>query len=125
MRGFLAMAAAALVGFSASATPAEPDGATKLRCAAAFMITRDEQARGIDAMKACPAMEPRGRLYYEYVVTGEMIDRLIDHRAAAALVEQQTEQLQKEAIDSADPAEFVDGVMKKCLPILDAKFPPQ
>jgi hypothetical protein len=108
-----------------SSRPAEPDRATKLRCGAAFMIVLDEQQRGIAAMKRFPAMEPRGRRYFEYVMAGEMQERKLDKAGYMALAKEQIEALQKEAIEASDASKFVDGVMQKCLPILDAKFPPE
>ena len=106
-----------------SSRPAEPDRATKLRCGAAFMITLNEQQRGIAAAKRYPTMDPRGRSYFEYVMAGEMQERKLDKAGYAALAKEQIEVLQKEAIEASDPAKFVDGVMQTCLPILNAKFP--
>jgi hypothetical protein len=122
MRAVLAILAASLL---ASAAQAEPDRATRLRCAAAFMIIGNEQSRGIPSAKAYPAMEPRGRYYFESVMGAEAQERNLDKDGYRALAKEQVESLQMESIKASDPAKFVKGLMKLCLPILDAKFPPQ
>ena len=103
------------------AASAEPNNATRLRCAAAFMLVLNDQQRGVKTATSYPAMEPRGRRYFEYVMGAEMLDR----DAGMALAKEQIEKLQKEAIEAKNPAKFVDGIMQPCLRILDAKFPPE
>lgn len=107
------------------AASAEPNSATRLRCAAAFMLVLNDQQRGVKTATSYPAMEPRGRRYFEYVMGAEMLDRNLDRDAGMALAKEQIERLQKEAIEARDPAKFVDGIMQPCLRILDAKFPPE
>ena len=122
MKAVLAILAASSL---ASAAQAEPDRATQLRCAAAFMIIGNEQSRGIPSAKAYPAMEPRGRYFFESVMGSEAQERNLDKDGYRALAKKQVEAVQMESIAATDPAKFVKGLMQLCLPILDAKFPPQ
>jgi hypothetical protein len=135
MRALLLLFIAALAGVGPAlaersaaaegAPSAEPDRAARLRCAAAFMIIRDEQQRGVKPVVAYPAMEPRGRQYFEQVMADEARERNLDSAGSRALANAQVEQLQMGSIQASDPAKYVDGIMQPCLRLLDAKFPPR
>jgi hypothetical protein len=126
MRSVLTLLAlGAFAAWPASSRPAEPDRAARLRCAAAFMIIHEEQQRGAKSVNTYPAMEPRGRQYFEDVIDGEMGERQLDRTAMMAVAKKEIEQLQMGAMEAKDPAKYVDGIMQPCLRMLDARFPPQ
>lgn len=90
----------------------------ELRCAAAFAIVGNEQARGVASALRYPAMAGAGREFFVRAMTARMDRDGLDREAAAAIARGHVEALQEESMASADPGGFVAGVMDQCLPLL-------
>lgn len=96
---------------------------TSLRCSAAFGLIAYDQKRGAPGANAFPPLGVRGREFFVRTTA-----RLMDEAGAAretvqALLKVRVDELQKGAIASANPGEFVGRTARACLPLLDVEVP--
>lgn len=92
--------------------PLSLENRTALRCAAAFAIVADGQARGNREMQAHPALDQRGREFFVRTSARLMDDTGMDRAAVAAA-------LQAQALELRDKNEIVQ-IMPACLLLLEA-----
>lgn len=83
-----------------------------LRCAAAFALTAQAQARGEDAALQYPLMAERGREFFVRSSARIMDETGLGRAAVASLIQQQAQKLSDDG--------NIDEVMPPCLIMLEA-----
>ena len=91
-----------------------------LRCSAVFAIVAGEQQRGVASALAYPALGERGREYFVRSSVRLMDDLQLSRGEVEAGLRTEVEALQKAAMATANPGEYVDSVMQPCLSALEA-----
>lgn len=90
-----------------------------LRCAAAIAIVASEQERGVESALDYPPLAERGKRYFADVGERVMQETGMTREQVREVLEQDVEQLQREAVESADPRGTVEAVMGPCLELLE------
>ncbi|MFM5908659.1 MAG: hypothetical protein ACKOPO_13915 [Novosphingobium sp.] len=96
---------------------------TALRCSAAFGLVAHDQSRGAPGSANYPALGKRGREYFVRTTARLMDETGATRDQVQVLLRQRVDALQKGAIESRNPAEFVSRTIKACMPLLDAEVP--
>ncbi len=96
--------------------PLSLENRTALRCAAAFAIIADGQARGNRKSLAYPALGQRGREFFVRTSARVMDDTGMDRTAVADVLRAQAQGLQ---VDGERGRE-IDQIMPACLLLLEA-----
>ena len=91
-----------------------------LRCSAAFAIVAGEQQRGVASAAVYPPLGQRGREYFVRASVRLMDDLALTREQVEANLRSEVQGLQKTARDAADPAGYLDDVMRPCLSALEA-----
>jgi len=109
---------------AAPATAQEPARLTLehrmlLRCSAVFAIVAGEQQRGLASALAYPALGERGREYFVRASVRLMDDLKLTREQVEASLRTEVDGLQRSSSEAADPAAYVDGVMRPCLSALE------
>jgi len=91
-----------------------------LRCSAAFAIVAAEQQRGVASAAAYPPLAGRGREYFVRASVRLMDELKLTREQVEAGLRAEVEGLQRASIEAADPAAYVDSVMRPCLSALEA-----
>ena len=91
-----------------------------LRCSAAFAIVAGEQQRGVASAAQYPPLAERGREYFVRASVRLMDDLALTREQVEASLRTEAEGLQKTAGEAADPAAYLDSVMRPCLSALEA-----
>lgn len=97
---------------SAAPPPLSLEQQTALRCAAAFAIVAEEQARGVAEAQSLPPMAERGREFFVRVSAQLMDETGMAREEVAALLSAEARTLRDEGL--------VAQVMPACLLLLDA-----
>lgn len=112
-----------------SAPPPEPapeagplslENRTALRCAAAFAIIADGQARGNRKSLAYPALGERGREFFVRTSARVMDDTGMDRDAVAAVLLAQAQGLRQDGDPEGKMGGDIDQIMPACLLLLEA-----
>lgn len=96
---------------------------TSLRCSAAFGLIAYDQKRGAPGADAFPPLGTRGREFFVRTTARLMDETGASRETVQALLKVRVDELQKGAIEAANPAEFVGRTVRACLPLLDAEVP--
>jgi hypothetical protein len=96
---------------------------TSLRCSAAFGLIAYDQKRGAPGANDFPPLAERGREFFVRTTARLMDETGATREAVQALLKVRVDELQKGAIASANPSEFVGRTVRACLPLLDAEVP--
>ena len=91
-----------------------------LRCSATFAIVAAEQQRDGAAARLYPPMGERGREYFVRASVQLMDDLKLTREQVEASLRSEVRGLQKASSEAADPAAYLDGLMKPCLSALEA-----
>jgi len=102
------------------AAPLSLENRTALRCAAAFAIIADGQARGNQKSMAYPALGLRGREFFVRTSARVMDDTGMDRTAVADVLRAQAQELQVDAERGAKTEGGIDQIMPACLLLLEA-----
>lgn len=95
-----------------TAHPLSLENQTALRCAAAFAIVADGQARGKKDALAYPALDQRGREFFVRSSARVMDDTGMDRAAVAAALQAEAQDLRVN--------DKIDQIMPACLLLLEA-----
>ncbi len=98
------------------AAPLSLENRTALRCAAAFAIIADGQARGNRKSLAYPALGQRGREFFVRTSARVMDDTGMDRTAVADVLLAQAQGLQ----EGGEPGNGIEQIMPACLLLLEA-----
>ena len=90
-----------------------------LRCSAAFGIVAGEQQRGVASAASYPPLAERGREYFVRASVRLMDDLGLTREQVEASLRTEVEGLQTAAGEAADPAAYLDSVMRPCLSALE------
>lgn len=96
---------------------------TSLRCSAAFGLIAYDQKRGAPGANAFPPLGTRGREFFVRTTARLMDETSASRDAVQALLKVRVDELQKGAVESANPGEFVGRTVRACLPLLDDEVP--
>jgi len=102
----------ALQGAPAAPPALAPDQRALLRCAAAFALVAEGQARGAEEARRWPALAGRGREFFVRALAQVMDEARLDREAIAALAGAEARALAA--------AGEVDRIMPSCLAMLGA-----
>jgi hypothetical protein len=91
-----------------------------LRCSAAFAIVAGEQQRGVPSAAAYPPLGGRGREYFVRASVRLMDDLELTRQQVEASLRTEVQGLQRTSREAADPAGYLDSVMRPCLSALEA-----
>lgn len=94
-----------------------------MRCAAAFAIIASEQQRNVASALTYPPLGKRGQQYFADTGQRIMAETGMTKEQVRGELETIVENLQMEAVESADPEAVVQSVMTPCLALLDASIP--
>ncbi|MFM5929404.1 MAG: hypothetical protein ACKOPQ_00675 [Novosphingobium sp.] len=96
---------------------------TGLRCSAAFALVAYDQKRKAPGASNYPDLGERGREYFVRTIARLMDETGATRDQVQVLLRQRVDSLQKGAIESKNPAEFVSRTITACLPLLDLEVP--
>ncbi len=96
---------------------------TTLRCSAAFGLIAYDQKRGAPGANAFPPLGERGREFFVRTTARLMDETGASRETVQALLKVRVGELQKGAVEAANPGEFVGRTVRACLPLLDAEVP--
>ncbi|MFM6930860.1 MAG: hypothetical protein ACKOUT_01295 [Novosphingobium sp.] len=96
---------------------------TSLRCSAAFGLIAYDQKRGAPGADAFPPLGERGREFFVRTTARLMDETGASRETVQALLKVRVAELQKGAMESANPGEFTGRTVRACLPLLDAEVP--
>lgn len=91
-----------------------------LRCSATFAIVAGEQQRGVASAAAYPPLGERGREYFVRASARLMDELELTREQVEASLRTEVEDLGKASGEAADPAAYLDSVMRPCLSALEA-----
>lgn len=91
-----------------------------LRCSAVFAIVAAEQQRGVASALAYPALAERGREYFVRSSVRLMDDLQLTREQVETSLRAEVEGLRKASAEAAEPAGYLDSVMRPCLAALES-----
>ncbi len=94
-----------------------------LRCSAAFGLIAYDQKRGTPGADTYPPLGARGREFFVRTTARLMDETGAGREVVQALLKQRVEELQRAPAESNDPKVTLGGVVRACLPLLDAEVP--
>ncbi|MBO9519174.1 MAG: hypothetical protein J7493_14005 [Porphyrobacter sp.] len=91
-----------------------------VRCSAAFAIVAGDQARSVPSANAYPPMAQRGREFFVRSNARLMDELHLTREQVQGMMNAEAKTLQTRAAEAANPAAYLDSVMKPCLSVLEA-----